>query len=651
MKFRETKIFATLLLMACFLTPALPAYEAQPIAGQTPSGIPFSEMESRINALVAEHLGVTTPGVAIVVVYNGEIIFSRGYGYADIARRIPVKPETTVFELGSISKVFVWTAAMQLVEQGLLDLDADINTYLPEDARRQFAFEKPFTMRDLMNHSAGFGENLLDIFHDARTTESLMDLRAGLLLGQPAQIHEPGTIGAYSNFGSALAAYVIGHISGRNFAALERENIFIPSSMRDTLNQPDWLNNDNFLRSKAHGHIPDGRGGFRSSIRGFEEGIWVYIPMYPAGAVNGTAEDMARFIKALTPPPGESGPLFESVSTLAKLFSSSSLDPVNRPGTYHGFMRYNGALPSFGHAGGTASFSTNFVVVPQDRFGFVVLTNTVGEMPIVAGVTHLLLGNNFDTIQATTDYLPSAREVEGRFVMARRIERNFMELLNYLAFMFNVYATDDNTIRLDVGPIGIASFKQTEPHVFRMISIEQPGLMTITTDEIRFSMIDGKAAHMRIGNGNDLTALPPGRTISFLIMSAIIAASSILFFTLMPIILLTGYLRDRKKGIVHTRFSLLRTGFVLSTSLFVLNNLICVGRLVVNNFRSSAEMAPHIWINWIFAGLSVLLFCLSAIYFRAEKLNTRGKVFCGIAASFTVLLIFVLHNWNFFTFL
>ena len=432
MIFRKISVFAVLVLLVSFLTPAPSVY-----AAQTPSGIVFSELESQIDALINEHIGKSTPGGAVVVFHNGEIIFSKGYGHADIERGIPVDPAATIFEHGSISKLFVWTAAMQLVEQGLLDLDADISIYLPVDTVRKFAFEKPFTMRDLMNHAAGFEEVLLGLFSDARTmNEERGTLEEALLTIVPAQIFEPGTISAYSNWGTAFAALVVEYISGKSFSDFEMQNIFMPLGMANTLNQPDWIGNHAFLQNKARGYIADGNGGF-------DEGIWAYVPIYPAGAINGTAEDLARFAMAFAPAHGEPGPLFENADTLAAMLSPSSLDPINRPKTNHGFLRYAGALPNVGHGGNTETFSTNLVVVPEERFGFVVLTNAASETDIVYGITSLLLGEPEKVVPSAN--LPNASEVTGSFTMARRVESNITELFTFS--VISITATDDNSIQ------------------------------------------------------------------------------------------------------------------------------------------------------------------------------------------------------------
>ena len=226
-QWQKNRVVVTVLFILCLLMPTLTVYATASI-DKTPSGIHFSEIESQIDALVGNYLGITTPGVAVVVVKDGEIIFSRGYGYADIERQITVDPANTIFEYGSISKTFVWVSVMLLVEQGLLDLDADINSYLPEDFISQLALEMPFTMRDLMNHSAGFGGRLLDTLIDVDRVNNAGELRESLFIARPNQIHEPGTITAYSNFGTALAAFVVESISGQSFAEFERQNIFIP---------------------------------------------------------------------------------------------------------------------------------------------------------------------------------------------------------------------------------------------------------------------------------------------------------------------------------------------------------------------------------------------------------------------------------------
>ena len=633
------KLLSILLSLILLSTVALPAFAAE---GQTPSGMSFSEMEARIDGLMNEHVGKSAAGAAIVVMHEGEIIFSRGYGWADIENQIPVDPATTVFEYGSISKPFVWVAVMQLAEQGMLDLDADVCSYLPN----AFVFEKPFTVRDLLNHSAGFADILLGGFVNERTMEQFGSLEETLLDLQPPQIFTPGTVSAYSNWGAALAAFIVEHVSGQDYAGFERENILLPADIQNTLNQPDWLGNNAFSANKAKGYTADGAGGF-------QEGMWAHIPLYPAGAINGTAEDLAAFIVALTPPAGESGPLFTYADTLETLFMPSSLDPVNYPGTNHGFMSCPGVLPAFGHSGGTIAFSTNFALVPETRFGFVLLTNSSGHMEFMPAVHELLLGIPQTSAPVTGSNLPNAKAIEGRYLTARRYDGNFLEFISYTGLaglsMIQINALDENTIELSVSALGTAVYVQTGPDAFRFYDSSDSLLFASNLPLFRVRAEDGEPVQIHIGGGADFTVLPAGRTMPFLIASLVIAALSAVFFLITPIVLFILFLIRRKKQSIRTRFDCFRTGLLLSGTLLVLNNLILFMLFGINPFRTAAEVAPFIWINYVLAGVAVLLFT-GAIWSWRTAGKTRGncKALFVITAVFTALFIALLHNWNFF---
>lgn len=640
MIFRKIRALSTLVLFASMLASTLVVH-----ADQAPSGIPFVELESQIDALVNEHIGQSTPGAAVVVVHNGEIIFSRGYGYADIDKQIPVDPAVTIFEHGSISKLFVWTAVMQLVEQGLLDLDADINTYLPPHAASQFVFEKPITMRDLLNHAAGFEEALLGLFHDARITEQRRGtLEEALLTLIPAQIFEPGTVGAYSNWGSAFAALVVEYISGQSFYEFEMQNILMPLGMANTLNQPGWLGNDAFLQNKAIGYHADGNDGF-------DEGIWAYIPIYPAGALNGTAEDLAHFAMALVPPHGEPGPLFENANTLATMLSPSSPDSINRPKTYHGFLTYPGALTGIGHGGNTDVFSANVVVVPEERFGFVVLTNAGGETDIVFGITSLLLGEA-EQIQPA-DNLPHASAVEGNFAMARRVDSNITGLFTFS--ILGVTAIDENNIQMTFGPFGALYFQQIEPYVFRIVPPDGPDFLSTVIQDIRFRMEDGSPVHVHVGNAMDFTPVPAGRGMPSVISGGVAIGGGALYFLIMPIILIIMFLVNKKKGVVveKTHFRIASNAFLLSGTLIILNNLAFGLRMVIDFWQAAtvAALTPHIWGNIIFAGLAIVLFVVSLLTLRGTKVRKRRMVMFIATSCIMALMLFFMHHWNFFALL
>ncbi|MEO0398534.1 MAG: serine hydrolase domain-containing protein [Pseudomonadota bacterium] len=177
------------------------------------------------------------PGVTISVVYDGEIAFVKGYGYADVARVKPVSGDTTLFRAASISKTFTWTAVMQLVEQGKLDLDTDVNEYLTQFQIPE-TYSKPVTLRHILSHTAGFEDGMIGYFF-RRREKDLLSLPVALERFMPARVRAPGTYYAYSNWATSLAGLVIANQSGVDFDQYMEENIFEPLSMsHSTFREP-----------------------------------------------------------------------------------------------------------------------------------------------------------------------------------------------------------------------------------------------------------------------------------------------------------------------------------------------------------------------------------------------------------------------------
>ncbi|HJU26615.1 MAG TPA: serine hydrolase domain-containing protein, partial [Rhodanobacteraceae bacterium] len=173
-------------------------------------------------------------GGAIVVVKDGKVLFAQGYGYADLEHHTPVSPATTLFRIGSVSKLFTWTAVMQLVEQHKLDLDRDIDGYL--DFRIPPRFGKPITLRDLMTHTAGFEDTTQDLLP---ATPAGVNLGRYLKAHIPARIFPPGKIVAYSNYSAGLAGYIVERVAGEPLDKYIQQHILAPLGMHhSTFTQP-----------------------------------------------------------------------------------------------------------------------------------------------------------------------------------------------------------------------------------------------------------------------------------------------------------------------------------------------------------------------------------------------------------------------------
>src|SRR6185312_15591243 len=167
------------------------------------------------------------PGAVVVVVKDGQPLTERGFGYSDIATHKPVDPENTLFRPGSVSKLFTWTAVMQQVQAGKLNLDADVNNYL--DFKIPPRNGKPITLRNLMTHTPGFAETVKYLIVFGKDKPAT--LRAALVRSVPDRIYDPGTMPAYSNYGASIAGYIVQRVSGEPFEEYVQRHIFAPLGM------------------------------------------------------------------------------------------------------------------------------------------------------------------------------------------------------------------------------------------------------------------------------------------------------------------------------------------------------------------------------------------------------------------------------------
>src|SRR5829696_8638691 len=172
-------------------------------------------------------------GAAVSVVKDGELFFAKGYGYADLENKIPVDPEQTIFRIGSVGKLFTWTAVMQLVEQGKLDLDEDINDYL--DFRIPDTYPQPITLKHLMTHTSGFDDRLLESL--VSDPNDVGPTREWLISHMPARARPPGDVAAYSSYGTSLAGYIVARVSGEPYNRYIQEHILNPLGMVHTTAQ------------------------------------------------------------------------------------------------------------------------------------------------------------------------------------------------------------------------------------------------------------------------------------------------------------------------------------------------------------------------------------------------------------------------------
>ena len=215
--------------------PVLPPV-AEPAARGTTVPLTATDAAAFLDGLLPSSMAIgDIAGATVAIVKDDALLLTRGYGFADVEKRTPVDPAQTLFRPASISKLFTWTAVMQQVEAGKLDLDHDINEYL--DFKIEGYGGEPIKLRHLMTHTAGFEESLLDLL--ITDINKLKPLGAALKDSIPARIYRPGTVPAYSNYGASLAGYIVSRVAGVPFEQYIEEHIFKPLKMEhSTFRQP-----------------------------------------------------------------------------------------------------------------------------------------------------------------------------------------------------------------------------------------------------------------------------------------------------------------------------------------------------------------------------------------------------------------------------
>ena len=221
-------------------------------------------------------------GAVVVVVKDGQVLTARGFGVSDVATQAPVVPDKTLFRAGSVSKLFTWTAVMQQVEAGKIDLDADVNRYL--DFTIPARDGKPVTMRNLMTHAAGFEEHAKHLL--VADASDMTPLRDYLVSWVPDRIFPPGEVPAYSNYGASLAGYIVQRVSGEELASYIEHHILTPLGMTHA----------SFRQPLPAALLPDMSHGYLTAsepAKPFE-----FVEPWPAGSLSVTGTDMARFMMA-----------------------------------------------------------------------------------------------------------------------------------------------------------------------------------------------------------------------------------------------------------------------------------------------------------------------------------------------------------------
>jgi CubicO group peptidase (beta-lactamase class C family) len=437
----------------------------QTAAAQTPSTLPVdpAAVARLFDGLIPQQLAdASVPGAVVTVVKDDRVLFSKGYGLANLEQQLPVEPENTVFRIGSITKLFTWTAVMQLAEQGKLDLDTDINQYL--DFHIPATFPQPVTLKHLMSHTAGFEDgNFQKAVH---TPAEIGPMGAWLRDHQPRRVFAPGRFIAYSNYGTQLAAYIVQRVSGLEYADTIEQHILQPLEMtRTSSHQPgpaslaaDLAVGYAFANGSPQAVVPD------------------YDACPGAGNMTSTGADMARFMLAHLQ---DDSPILKPGTARQMHSALFSYHPrVN--GFLYGFYEMNrNGLRIYGHSGDVPGFNSLLALLPEENLGIFIAYNGETALPLRERALEAFVDHFFPVTASTPPVDPSLQDaphVAGCYHSIRSSYTTVEKVMNLLTpYCFT--AQPDGSLLLE-GIQPEMRYVEVEPLLFQLVGGEDDLIFT-----------------------------------------------------------------------------------------------------------------------------------------------------------------------------
>jgi CubicO group peptidase (beta-lactamase class C family) len=653
----KTKLFfpSLMFLMALLLSVAAPASarsgvaagEEMPVSlNQAQGPTDAAEMEAFMDDLFARHMGeYHIAGAAVAVVKDGQLFFAKGYGYADLENKIPVDPEQTMFRIGSVGKVFTWTAVMQLVEQGKLDLDTDVNTYLDFDIPD--TYPQPITLRHLMAHTSGIEDRWLEsLTPDA---DELVSEREWLVDNFPGRVRPPGEAAGYSNYNAMLGGYIVARVSGQPYDQYIHEHIFEPLGM---------------THSNVHVQIQDDQRPFVSKSYTYVDGAFQPFPDYfaqPAGLPSGfhqaSVTDMARFMIARL-----EGGFYSDASTeirileedTARLMLTTLYTPDPRlKGTAYGLFDFseNGQWV-LGHSGYSPKMYGVLLLLPDQHLGVYVVYNSAGA----GGLDFQHLGFQrpfFDhyypapavaPIQPPADFAQRAERFTGQYRSASSHSTTPEKVINLFGGL-QITSPGDGTLVVPMGEGHELRFVEVEPLYFRQV--DGPFSMVFREDDkgrITYMFTDFVPHYGYI-------KLDWYETPGFHLVLAQVLVLVIL--SVLPVALIR-FIRSRRSGADRNpapRSARMADRIILAVCL--LNMLFLVGVALKFSPTQPSELHGIVMTTQIALGLGVLSALLTpaalvytVLAWKDRYWGVAYRVYYTLAMVAAVAFVWFLHYWN-----
>lgn len=397
---------------------------------------------------------------AVIVIKKGDdVILSKGYGLENIAEGKAIDPQTSMFRPGSISKLFTWLSVMQLVEQGKLDLDSDVNKYLKRFQIKDSFPGMPVTLRHIMTHTAGFEDGGFG-YLIVKDPSKIMPLWQALKKYQPERVYSPGERIAYSNWATALAGLIIENTSGEDFYSYVENHFFIPLGMQyATFREP----------------IPTPLAEHEAKPYLFENGSYVAQDyelignFAPAGSAAVSAGDMVKFGEMILNGGSYNNHQFLKSETIQYMLDNGYVKDPRIHGMGLGFIKTaygNANVKDFGHSGATTLFYSYLGLSQQQDL----------VMFLSVSADRKVLNTFLDTfyqafypkplpnIAAPEDFASYGHKYEGIYTKSRS---NFSKIDSFFMLAMGttkVTLMPDNTLL-----IGEDRYVEEQPNLFRAL--------------------------------------------------------------------------------------------------------------------------------------------------------------------------------------
>jgi CubicO group peptidase (beta-lactamase class C family) len=638
MSFRKSFYFG-MVCLALILPGSLIAWDNGTPPPTTPTPVEShplgdqQELETFVDGVMTKQLEEQhIAGAVVVIVKDGEELLSKGYGYADVAKQIPVDAKSTLFRPGSVTKLFTWTAVMQLAEQGKIDLTADINLYLT-DFKISATGSRPITMLDLMSHTAGFGETGAgDATYNAA---ELTSLSVYLTRYMPALVYPPGQIPAYSNYGVTLAGHIVEQVSGEPYDQYIEEHILKPLGMtHSSMRQP--LPAD-LAAAISQSYTFNGE---------FQNLPFLFLQVSPAGSLSASGADIGKFMLAHLQGGEYNGGRILQPETVRLMHSQSyTFDPA-LTGIAHGFAEWmiNGRR-LIGHGGHIPEFITELRLIPAEGVGIYVCYNSF----IFSEEQRTLLVDKF-----MDRYFPEISETQpvtaltdsdltaytGFYVTSRAISINTPERFFALSDMRLVRSEDNHTLLFPdillrpLSPFQPDRWAEVRPQIFQN---ERGGMMVFKKDEA------GQVRYLAFSNNSYMIYIKQpwygGQDIHLGIL-----IFSLITFLLTPIAALIGWGISLFKKDYNKRSSR-RESWARGLALALCLAFLAFVAIFVQNLYTPDQPAIRI-LAWVIAVLAIGVTLLDITAWRQRWWKLMGRIHYTVLALAGLTFTWFLTYWS-----